>query len=121
MEKTRVRLDLHRRRLPSQLARTIATITESGTPDAFSFLRASRDDPETLHSINSLAATLAYERRYAEAERMERELLDIRRRVLGPEHPDTGIPVYNLEVRGQQPRVRTREKPEPCRRVTDAD
>jgi Flp pilus assembly protein TadD len=45
---------------------------------------------------NDLAATLGGERRYAEAEKSFRELLDIQRRVLGPEHPDTANSIYNL-------------------------
>ena len=36
--------------------------------------------------------------RYAEAEKLQRETLDIRRRVLGPEHPDTLASVHNLAI-----------------------
>ena len=43
-----------------------------------------------------LALTLGDEGGNAEAEKMERELLDIQRRVLGPEHPGTALSVYNL-------------------------
>jgi hypothetical protein len=43
-----------------------------------------------------LANVLSYEGRYAEAEKIDRETLDIQRRVLGPEHPDTAISTYNL-------------------------
>jgi Tetratricopeptide repeat len=34
--------------------------------------------------------------RYPEAEKLDRETLDIRRRVLGPEHPDTLASISNL-------------------------
>ena len=37
----------------------------------------------------NLATVLAKEDHYAEAENLVRETLDTRRRVLGPEHPDT--------------------------------
>lgn len=37
----------------------------------------------------NLALVLDQEGYYAEAEKLDRETLDIRRRVLGPEHPDT--------------------------------
>jgi hypothetical protein len=46
--------------------------------------------------MNSLAIVLDEEGRYAEAEKLDRETLDIRRRVLGPEHPDTATSTYNL-------------------------
>jgi tetratricopeptide (TPR) repeat protein len=39
--------------------------------------------------MSNLAAILCSEHEYAEAEKIDREVLDKRRRVLGPEHPDT--------------------------------
>ena len=39
--------------------------------------------------MENLAGDLQSEGQYAEAEKLVRETLDIRRRVLGPEHPDT--------------------------------
>jgi hypothetical protein len=36
------------------------------------------------------------EGRYAEAEKLNREVLEIQRRVLGPEHPSTAVTVYDL-------------------------
>jgi Tetratricopeptide repeat len=39
--------------------------------------------------MGTLAGVLANEGRYPEAEKLQRETLEIRRRVLGPEHPDT--------------------------------
>jgi hypothetical protein len=36
------------------------------------------------------------EKRYGEAEKLQRETLDIQRRVLGPNHPDTAMSTYNL-------------------------
>ena len=47
-------------------------------------------------SMDNLAGYLAAEGRYAEAEKLERATLDTRRRVLGPEHPDTAGFTYNL-------------------------
>lgn len=47
------------------------------------------EHPDTLRSMNHLAATLMQEGHYAEAEKLERQTLETRRRVLGPEHPDT--------------------------------
>jgi hypothetical protein len=38
------------------------------------------------------------EGRYAEAEKLDRETLDIRRRVLGPEHPVTLTSMNNLAI-----------------------
>ncbi|MFY9935965.1 MAG: serine/threonine-protein kinase [Silvibacterium sp.] len=45
--------------------------------------------PDTLRSMSYLAAVLAEEDRYVEAEKLERETLENQRRVLGPDHPDT--------------------------------
>jgi tetratricopeptide (TPR) repeat protein len=45
-----------------------------------------------------LAALLSREGHYAKAEKLDRETLDIQRRVLGPEHPLTAASVYNLGV-----------------------
>ena len=46
--------------------------------------------------MDNLANILQYEGRYAEAERLHRETLDVQRRVLGPDHPDTADSPYNL-------------------------
>ena len=47
-------------------------------------------------SINNLANMMFLEGRNDEAEKLERETLDIQRRVLGPDHPDTAMSTYNL-------------------------
>jgi non-specific serine/threonine protein kinase/serine/threonine-protein kinase len=44
----------------------------------------------------NLAATLESGGNYAEAEKLGRETLEARRRVLGPEHPDTLLSMMNL-------------------------
>jgi tetratricopeptide (TPR) repeat protein len=44
----------------------------------------------------NLGDVLYHEGRYAEAEKLARETLDIRRRVLGPEHPDTASSAYSV-------------------------
>ncbi len=46
--------------------------------------------------MHDLANVLDREGRYDEAEKLNRETLDIRRRVLGADHPDTAISTYNL-------------------------
>jgi non-specific serine/threonine protein kinase/serine/threonine-protein kinase len=43
--------------------------------------------------MNNLANSPTSQGNYAEAEKPDRETLDIRRRVLGPEHPDTQVSV----------------------------
>ena len=43
-----------------------------------------------------MAFDLSGEGRYAEGERLLRETLDIKRRVLGPDNPSTAATVYNL-------------------------
>ena len=65
------------------------------------------EHPDTLSTMNNLAATIEREardlpdgpekeRHFAEVERLDREVLDIRRRVLGLEHPDTVGSMLNL-------------------------
>jgi len=49
-----------------------------------------------IYLLSSLAGSLQQQGRFAEAEQLERENYEIRRRVLGPEHPDTAISKYNL-------------------------
>src|ERR1035438_8552798 len=48
--------------------------------------------------MNCLATALDDEGRYAEAEKLYRETLDIQRRVLGTEHPDTLRSMNNLAI-----------------------
>jgi hypothetical protein len=47
------------------------------------------EHPRTLATVNNYAFSLGAQGKHAEAEQMERELLDVHRRVLGPEHPHT--------------------------------
>ena len=51
---------------------------------------------DTLMSMNNLANMLFVEGRYDEAEKLQRDTLDIQRRVLGPDHPDAAMSTYNL-------------------------
>jgi hypothetical protein len=46
--------------------------------------------------MSNLATSLHGQRKHAEAVQMLRELLDVRRRVLGPEHPSTLATVSDL-------------------------
>src|SRR5215472_2871232 len=55
------------------------------------------EHPATLNSMNNLAYVLADIGRYPEAEKLHREVLDIRRRVI-PEHPDTLKSMTNLAI-----------------------
>jgi len=48
--------------------------------------------------MHNLAFVLSLEGRYAEAEKLDREALDLRRRVLGPEHPATLATMRDLSV-----------------------
>jgi hypothetical protein len=54
------------------------------------------EHPDTLRSANNLARSLSNQGKYAEAERIHREVLGARRRVLGEEHPDTLKSACNL-------------------------
>lgn len=54
------------------------------------------EHPYTLRTINNRADSLAKLGRYAEAERMQRDVFDIKRRVLGPDQPFTAVSGYNL-------------------------
>src|SRR5207248_6544652 len=51
---------------------------------------------DTIRSMSNLGSTLAHMGKYAEAQKVELEALEIQRRVLGPEHPDTAASTYNL-------------------------
>jgi tetratricopeptide (TPR) repeat protein len=48
--------------------------------------------------MNNLALSLSDQGKHAEAEQMQRELLDVERRVLGPEHPRTLATMNNYAL-----------------------
>src|SRR5262249_6780772 len=54
------------------------------------------EDPATLLSRHHLCVVLDDQGDFAEAEKLERDTLDMRRRILGPEHPDTLRTMKNL-------------------------
>ena len=54
------------------------------------------DDGERLTAANNLAASLVRQGKYDEAEKMQREVLAVRKRVLGAEHPETLTTANNL-------------------------
>ena len=58
--------------------------------------RKSGDDVRTAHSLNNLAFLYEQQKRYAEAEPLYKEALQIRRRVLGTEHRITAMTLNNL-------------------------
>jgi tetratricopeptide (TPR) repeat protein len=47
-------------------------------------------------SMSNLANIITQEGRYAEAEKLQRETLDIQRRVLEPENPATAVSIYTV-------------------------
>ena len=54
------------------------------------------ESAERLCAAHNLASCRHYDGRFAESERIEREVLGVRRRVLGEEHPDTLSAAGNL-------------------------
>ena len=70
-----------------------------------------RDQPaeskDRLAAASILACSLHGQGKHAEAVQMQRELLDVQRRVLGPEHPHTLTTMSNLasSLRGQGKRA----------------
>jgi tetratricopeptide (TPR) repeat protein len=50
---------------------------------------SSSESPDTLRSASDLSWTLYEEGKYAESEKLLREILEVQRRVLGPEDPQT--------------------------------
>jgi hypothetical protein len=56
------------------------------------------ESEERLGAADNLAECRQRDGDYAEAQRIEREVLDVRRRVLGDEHPDTLMSAGNLAL-----------------------
>jgi nucleoside phosphorylase/tetratricopeptide (TPR) repeat protein len=54
------------------------------------------DDPCTMASMADLALTYIYQGRWKEAEELGVQVMEVRGRVLGPEHPDTLASMANL-------------------------
>jgi hypothetical protein len=52
--------------------------------------------PSTLNSMNNLIIVLQQQRKYKEAEQMQRQTLDLKEKVLGEEHPLTLNSMNNL-------------------------
>ena len=46
----------------------------------------------------NLATSMMQQGHYTDAEKLDLETLEMRRRILGPEHPDTALSVYNLAI-----------------------
>jgi hypothetical protein len=55
-----------------------------------------KDHPDTLMSMNNLASSIYGQGRYAEAEAIDRQTLQLRETVLGKDHPDTLMSIMNL-------------------------
>jgi tetratricopeptide (TPR) repeat protein len=54
------------------------------------------EHPNTLTSMDNLAAAFWNQGRWKEAEELEMQVTEVRKRVLGPEHPNTLISMRNL-------------------------
>ena len=54
------------------------------------------EHPDTLTSMNDVAAALSHQGNYVEAEKMHRETLELSKAVLGGKHPDTLTSMYCL-------------------------
>ena len=54
------------------------------------------EDPERLAAAHNLALSLSSQGKHAEAEEMQREVLAVRKRVLGAEHPDTLVAACDM-------------------------
>ena len=58
----------------------------------------SREHPDTLGSMESLASVLDHQGKFEEAERLLRETLRLRERIQGRKHPDTVGSIRSLEL-----------------------
>jgi Tetratricopeptide repeat len=56
------------------------------------------EHPDTLTSMNNLAATYGNQGRWPEAEKLNVQVMEARKTVLGPEHSDTLTSMGNLTV-----------------------
>ena len=56
------------------------------------------EDPEGLAAAHNLADALSHQGKRADAEEMQREVLAMRKRVLGAQHPDTLTAASNLAI-----------------------
>jgi hypothetical protein len=57
-----------------------------------------KDHPDTLASMSNLALSLYQQGKYAEAEVMNRQALQLRETVLGKDHPDTLASIHSLAI-----------------------
>ena len=55
-----------------------------------------KEHPHTLTSMSNLAIALPQQGKYDEAEKMHRQTLELREKVLGKEHPHTITSMNNL-------------------------
>jgi tetratricopeptide (TPR) repeat protein len=85
------------------------------------------EHPDTLTSMNNLAAVLSAQGKLPEAETLYRQVREARRRALGSEHPDTLTSMNNLaamlRARGELPEAETlhRQVREARRRVLGSE
>jgi hypothetical protein len=57
-----------------------------------------KNHPDTLTSMNNLAVAVEMQSKYAEAEAMHRQTLQLMETVLGKDHPDTLTSMNNLAI-----------------------
>jgi hypothetical protein len=89
----------------------------TGRPEGLHYVRSL---PFIIHAgttrIAAVRNNLLHQSRYAEAEKLQEDTLDIQRRVLGPDHPNTAASVYNLAI----VKVRKRDPAEALRLLHEA-
>ena len=59
---------------------------------------SARNIVSTLSSMNGLANAYSEQGKYAQAEALYKQILEVSRRVLGPEHPNTLLAISNLAL-----------------------
>jgi tetratricopeptide (TPR) repeat protein len=64
--------------------------------DIVKVLKRKEDDLSTMASMADLALSYSYQGRWKEAEELEVQVMEVRGRILGPEHPDTLTSMANL-------------------------
>jgi tetratricopeptide (TPR) repeat protein len=55
-----------------------------------------REHPQALLELGNVATVLHDRGQFKESEKLQREVLEIRRRTLGPDHPETALAMFNI-------------------------
>src|SRR5215831_11647117 len=76
---------------------TARGVREDPSPESQGSTARSRSRaPDTLASMSELAGTLLQENQFSDAESVLHQILEIQKRIMGPDNPDTAISRYNL-------------------------